>query len=64
MGSVARPDWVVIRDDSAHEVLTPDGRWSTIDEAQWFSSYDDAAAAPLPAGTLGTPQQQHPDAHD
>jgi hypothetical protein len=45
-------------------VLSADGTWGTIDDAQWFSSQQDALDAKVPAGTTGTPQQQHPEAHD
>ncbi len=64
---VSEPDWVIRRDGSAHEVLTKDGTWGSIDEAQWFATQHealDALAANCPPGTTGTPQQQHPDAHD
>lgn len=63
MPSVA-PDWVVSRDGSAHEVLCADGTWGPMDQAQWFASYEDARAASTPAGSTGTPRQQHPDGHD
>jgi hypothetical protein len=64
MRAVPAPDWVIIRDGSTHEVLTTDGQWGTIDQAQWFSSVEEALEAALPAGTTGTARQQHPDAHE
>ena len=62
--TVTSPDWIIRRDGSADEVLTTDGTWGPIAEAQWFATHEDALAAVIPAGTTGTPQQQHPDAHD
>lgn len=56
-------DWIVSRDGSAEEVLTADGTWGPLDQARWFASLAEAAAAPTPGGTTGTPKQQHPDAH-
>jgi hypothetical protein len=64
MSEATEADWVVIRDGSAQEVLSTEGSWGTADNAQWFSSVDDALAAELPPGTTGTPRRQHPDAHD
>jgi len=61
---MTEPDWVVRRDGSAHEVLTAEGTWGSIDEAQWFATQAEAIEAVCPPGTTGTPQQQHPDAHD
>ena len=58
------PDWVLRRDGSAHEVLTKDGTWGSIEDAQWFATQEDALAATCPEGTTGTPREQHPDAHD
>lgn len=59
-----KPDWVIRRDGSAHEVLTEDGTWGTMDEARWFASQEEACEADLPEGTTGTPLQMHPDAED
>ena len=58
------PDWIIRRDGSADEVLTKDGTWGEVSDARWFSSQQEAQEAELPAGTTGSPQQQHPDAHD
>jgi len=63
MPSVA-PDWIVSREGSAEEVLTTDGTWGPMDQAQWFATLEEALAAETPAGTTGTPKRQHPDAHD
>jgi hypothetical protein len=63
MSRVTEPDWVIKRDGSADEVLTTDGTWGPIDHARWFHNQEDALEAEIPAGTTGTPQQQHPDAH-
>ena len=60
---MSTPDWVILRDGSAHEVLTVDGTWGQIEDARWFSSAEEALQADVPAGTTGTPRQQHPDAH-
>jgi hypothetical protein len=57
-----QPRWVVRRDGSAHEVLTGDGTWGTIEHAMWFDSHEDALAAERPPGTTGTAVQQHPEA--
>ena len=59
---MTEPDWIVRRDGTAHEVLTQEGTWGSIDEAQWFATQEEALEAPVPPGTTGTPQQ-HPDAH-
>ena len=64
MPVVTEPDWVIRRDGSAHEVLTTDGTWGSIEDAQWFATQEDALAAECPPGTSGTPREQHPDAHD
>jgi hypothetical protein len=64
MPDVTEPDWVIRRDGSADEVLTKDGTWGSIQDAQWFATQEDALAAECPAGTSGTPREQHPDAHD
>ena len=64
MPGVTEADWVIRRDGSAHEVLTTDGTWGTIEDAQWFPTQEEALAAECPPGTTGTPRQQHPDAHD
>jgi hypothetical protein len=63
MGPVTEPDWVIKRDGSADEVLTTDGTWGPIDHARWFADQEEALEAEIPAGTTGTPRQQHPDAH-
>ena len=62
MTDVSKPDWVLRRTGSAHEVLTEDGTWGTLEHARWFTSYDEANAVDVPRGTTGTPSQQHPDA--
>ena len=64
MPGVTEPDWVIRRDGSADEVLTKDGTWGSIQDAQWFATQEDALAAECPPGTSGTPREQHPDAHD
>jgi hypothetical protein len=57
-----QPRWVIRRDGSAHEVLTEDGTWGTIEHARWFDTHEDALRAERPAGTTGTAVQQHPEA--
>ena len=64
MSVVTKPDWVVRRDGSAHEVLSDDGTWGTMETAKWFASQAEAAEAELPEGTTGTPIQMHPDAEE
>jgi hypothetical protein len=59
---VTEPIWVVLRDGSAHEALTPDGTWGPMSEARVFDSADAASEATVPVGTRGTPREQHPDA--
>lgn len=62
MSKDVQPMWLVRRDGSAHEVLTEDGEWGTIERAKWFGSHDDALQAKVPQGTTGTAVQQHPEA--
>jgi hypothetical protein len=60
---VTEADWVVLRDGSAHDVLTKDGTWGAMEDAQWFATQEEALQAKVPEGTTGTPREQHPDAH-
>jgi hypothetical protein len=64
MVGVTSPDWVVLRDGSAHEALTNDGTWGPIEEARWFATHEEALQAEVPSGTTGTARQQHPEGHD
>ena len=59
---MTEPIWVVLRDGSAHEALRADGTWGPMAEAKVFDSPEDASEAAVPAGTRGTPREQHPDA--
>ncbi|MGI9053451.1 MAG: hypothetical protein ACR2HQ_12525 [Ilumatobacteraceae bacterium] len=58
---MATPNWVVRRDESAHEILAEDGSWGTMDDARWFDDQAEALQATVPEGTTGTPVQVHPE---